>query len=681
MEEEMILKSDPKAVIINETDYDAELKKADELVSKYDSESRFRKNMIGWRGKVVTVWLIVMALFHLYSSTIGMLTTNIQRTYHLGFTMVAIFLLYPARKKSSKTRFSWIDISLAVLSLVVNGYLITNFDNIVRRGARVTELEFFLGILAILLVIEAGRRVLGYGLPILATIFLLYNYFGSYAPGLFAHRGYPVERILQHMYLVPEGIYGVALGVSATFVFLFILFGAFLNESGGAKFFNDLAMSVAGTRPGGPAKVAILASGLLGTINGSSIANTATTGAFTIPLMKKVGYKPHFAGAVEAAASTGGQIMPPVMGAAAFIMAEFLAVPYTFIIKAAIIPAILYYFCIFMSVHFVAKKEGLKGIPKEMLPDIKQVMITRGHLVLPLLAIIFLLIRGFTPVFAAFWGIISVIAVSFLRKETRMTPVKILNALEQGARSALGVAIACALVGFVIGTSSLTGLGLVISNNLVVLAGGSVLLTLVFAMIGCLVLGMGLPTTANYIVTSTIIAPALVRLGILPISAHLFVLYFGIMADVTPPICLAAFTGAGIAGANPLKTGLTATKLAIAAFLLPYVFVYSPQLLLQDVTLIVIIPLIFTSIIGIIAIAGSTMNYLLIDNLLIERIMLLGCGVILVIPGYLSDAVGLLVFLAVVLMQIARRKRVEANLEQATLSKGNDEISVQSNFN
>jgi len=408
---------------------------------------------------------------------------------------------------------------------------------------------------------------------------------------------------------------------------------------------------------GGPAKVAIFASGLLGTINGSSIANTATTGAFTIPLMKKVGYKPYFAGAVEAASSTGGQIMPPVMGAAAFIMSEFLGVSYAWIIKAAIVPAILYYFGIFMSVHLVAKKERLKGLPRDILPDFKTVMKTRGHLVVPIVVVIFLLVTGRTPVFSAFWGTLSVIAVSSLRKETRMGPARILAALEAGARSALGVAIACAIVGFVIGTSSLTGLGLTISNNLVELAGGNVLLTLVLAMIGSLILGMGLPTTANYIVTSTIVAPALVKLGILPIAAHMFVFYFGIIADITPPVCLAAFTGAGIAGASPAKTGLTATKLAIAAFILPYMFVYSPQLLLQDVTLGGMISILATSVIGIACVAGSTMGYFIINDNLLERILLLASGLLMIKPGHTTDIIGFALAGIVVLWQLQRKKR------------------------
>ena len=357
--------------------------------------------------------------------------------------------------------------------------------------------------------------------------------------------------------------------------------------------------------------------------------------------------------------------MPPVMGAAAFIMTEFLGVPYTTVIKAAIIPAILYYFAIFMSVHLVAKKEGLKALPQEMLPNMKLVMKTRGHLLLPLFLIIYLLIKGFTPVFAAFWGIISVIAVSYVNKETRLTFNKILTALEMGARSALGVAIACAIVGFVIGTSSLTGLGLNISNNLVELAGGNLLYTLIFAMTGCLILGMGLPTTANYIVTSTIIAPALVRMGVLPIAAHFFVFYFGIMADVTPPVCLAAFTGAGIAGANPNQTGMTAVKLSIAAFILPYMFIYSPQLLLQNVNFFEVIGLLITSVIGIIALAGSTMNYLIMDNNILERVMFFVGGIMLINPSPMTDAIGIVIIGIGLAMQYFRKKQLEQKPQTA----------------
>ncbi|MEG1604301.1 MAG: TRAP transporter fused permease subunit, partial [Cloacibacillus sp.] len=346
----------------------------------------------------------------------------------------------------------------------------------------------------------------------------------------------------------------------------------FLSQSGGARFFNELALAVAGSSPGGPAKVAVVASGLLGTISGSSVANVATTGAFTIPLMKRVGYPPYYAGAVEACASTGGQLMPPIMGAGAFIMSEFLGVPYLTIAGA-----------IFTNVHIRARKSGLMGLPKDQLPVLGEVMRTDGHLIIPVIVIIATLLLKYTPLRAGFIGVVSVIVVSSMRKNTRMNAAAIFKALEDGARGALGVALACALVGFIVGTSSLTSLGLTISNNIIEIAGGNLLLTLVMAMCACLILGMGLPTTANYIVCSTIIAPALIGMKVLPLAAHIFVFYFGIMADITPPVCLAAFTGAGIAGASPAKTGLTATRIAIASFMLPYCFVYNPMLLLQNI--------------------------------------------------------------------------------------------------
>ena len=646
---------------IKKIEFEVDEKKAEEVVKKYDSESRFRLSS-GWKGKIITIWLIMMALFQIYSTGFSVMTTNIQRTFHLGFALVGIFLLYPASKKSKHNGFTVFDAALAILSLIINGYLILFFNDIVRRGAKVTSLEFIFGVIAILLVLEAGRRVLGNGLPILATVFLIYCYFGKYFPGLFEHRGFSLVRIVQHMYLVPEGIYGVALGVSATFVFLFILFGSFLNESGGAKFFNDLSLAAAGKWSGGPAKVSIFASGLMGTINGSSIANVATTGAFTIPLMKKIGYQPYFAGAVSAASSVGGQIMPPVMGAAAFIMAEMLGVSYGKIILAAIVPAVLYYLGIFMSVHFVAKKDGLKGIPKEMLPNVKELMKKSGHLLFPILLILVLLVSGFTPEFSAIWGTVSVLAFSYIRKETRMDLKKILKALELGAKSALGVAIACAMVGFIIGTSSLTGLGLSISNNIIELAGGNLLFTLFLSMIACLILGMGLPTTANYIVTSTMLAPAIVKLGVLPIAAHFFVFYYGLAADLTPPVCLAAFTGAGIAGANPTKTGFTSTKLAIAAFILPYMFVYSPQLLLQNVNIVQFIPMLISAVVGICAVAGSTMNYFICNDKPIERLLLFAGGLLMIEPKIITTLIGLALLALVVVVQLKRKKSQNSNV-------------------
>ena len=510
---------------------------------------------------------------------------------------------------------------LALAGFVVIGYIALFFNEISRRGANPTTYEIWLGIAAILLIIESGRRVVGNILPCLSLLFLGYCYFGNYVPGIFQIRGYSVSRIIQHMYLTPEGIFGLALGVSATFVIVFIIFGAFLSQSGGARLFNELALAVAGGRPGGPAKVAVVASGLLGTISGSSVANVATTGAFTIPLMKKVGYQPYYAGAVEACASTGGQLMPPIMGAGAFIMSEFLGVAYLTIAGAAIIPAFLYYAAIFTNVHIRARKQGLVGLPKDQLPVLRDVMRSDGHLLIPVIVIIVTLLMKYTPLRAGFIGVLSVIIVSALRKNTRMSISSILKALEEGARGALGVAMACALVGFIVGTSSLTSLGLTVSNNVIELAGGKLILTLIMAMCACIVLGMGLPTTANYIVCSTIIAPALVGMNVIPIAAHLFVFYFGIMADLTPPVCLAAFTGAGIAGASPSKTGITATRIAIASFMLPYCFVYNPMLLLQNVVYWELAVLVISAFMGVMMLAAALEGWCFRNLMLPERIV------------------------------------------------------------
>jgi TRAP transporter 4TM/12TM fusion protein len=451
------------------------------------------------------------------------------------------------------------------------------------------------------------------------------------------------------MYLTQEGIFGVALGVSSTFVFMFILFGAFLSKSGGARFFNDLALAIAGHAPGGPAKVAIVASGLLGTINGSSVANVATTGAFTIPLMKKVGYKPEFAGAVEACASTGGQLMPPIMGAGAFIMSEFLGISYLRIAAAAIVPAFLYYSALFVAVHIRARDRNLQGLSRDLLPKLKVVIQNDGHLVLPLVIIIAMLLNKFTPLAAAFWGIISVVAVSMLRAHTRMGFKDIFDSLEEGARSALGVALACALVGFIVGTSSLTALGLTISNNIIDIARGYLFPTLVLSMVACLVLGMGLPTTANYIVTSTMIAPALIKMGVLPLAAHMFVFYFGIMADLTPPVCLAAFTGAGIAGGNPSATGFTATRIALVAYLIPFSFIYTPVILLEGVAFMPLAILITASLVGVVGIASALQGWMFNRIGYPVRLIILAVSFAAFMPDYRLKVASTVAILSIIL--------------------------------
>jgi len=631
---------------------------AEEAIKKYDKESGFRE-FSGWKKQSMATWLVIFACFQLYTAAFGILPIMLQRSAHLGFVMVAVFLLYPANSGKNNPRLNiFLDIIPCVLSLVVNGYIFLFFDDIANRGAMPTPAEYYLGIIAILLVLEAGRRVMGNILVTLSIFFLIYCLFGEYFPGMFIHKNVSIGRMIQHFYLTPEGIYGIALGVSSTFVVLFIIFGAFLAKSGAGEFFTDFGLALAGRSSGGPAKVAIFSSAFLGTINGSSIANVATTGTFTIPLMKKLGYSPEYAAGVEATASTGGQIMPPIMGAAAFIMAELLNVSYLTIVKAAIVPASLYFFALFVGVHLEAKKRGLKGMSKEQLPILKNVLMKRGHLVLPIIVITVLLINGFTPLYAAFYGIIATIFISYFRKETRLTPKRIIFSLESGARTALSVAIACALVGFIIGTTSLTGLGLVVANNLVNLAHGNTTLTLLLAMFTCLVLGMGLPTTANYIVTATLIAPALFKLGIPLLVAHFFCFQYGITADITPPVCLASYTGAGIAKADKMKTGLIGAQIGIGAFIIPFLFVYSPMLLLIDAEFWPFVIRLTTCVIGLIAFIAGLAGYLIVRSPIYERMLLFISALALLFTTY--DTVhylGLAMFLIILSFQWYRKSR------------------------
>lgn len=612
----------------------------EEVVRKYEAESRFR-NLSGLVGKLVAAICIIMSLFHLYTAGFGVFEAIKQRNIHLTFVLVLSFLMYPSRRSEGSNKVGALDWILVGLSIFAGVYLMVIYDALASRGGVTTPMDIYVGGLLCLLVLEAARRATGKELPIMALIFLAYAIFGNYIPGQFGHRGYSLERIIDHMYLTTEGIYGVALGVSATYIYLFILFGAFLTQTGMAKFFNSLAMSIAGGSPGGPAKVSVFASGMLGTINGSAVANVATTGAFTIPLMKSIGYKPHFAGAVEAVASTGGQIMPPVMGAAAFVMAEFLGTSYSKIMMSAIIPAGLYFLACWMMIHLEARKNDLKGLPKDQLPDLKKVMREYGHLSLPVLAIVALLLYGLTPLYAAFFTILITIAVSHLRRETGITFAGIIHALESGAKGAVGVAMACAVVGFVVGVSSLTSLGLTFGNNILNLSQNNTLITLILTMITMLILGMGLPTTACYIVGATIAAPPLVKLGVEPIVAHFFVFYFACLSNLTPPVCLAAFTAAGIAGAPPYKVGWTSTRLGVAGFLVPFLAVYSPMLMLAGkYTTFSLIAAIVTAIVGVVMLSAALEDWLLRRCAIWERAILLVCSLMLMIPGQFTDVIG-----------------------------------------
>lgn len=641
----------------------------DELMEEYDLETSKLRKLTGPVAKITSIIAIAMSMFQFYTAGFGTLLSAKQRSLHIIFAFTLGFLLYPATKKSKKDKVSIFDFVFIGLTIIVFGYLFVFVEQIANKGTDLTTIDRVFGAIAILITLEVTRRVVGPELPIVSIVFLLYAKFGPYLPGLLAHRGFTVERIISQMYLALEGIMGIPLGVSATFVFMFILFGAFLDKTGVGKFFIDLAFAATGHFKSGPAMTAVLASGLMGSISGSSVANTVTTGAFTIPLMKKTGYKPYFAGAVEATASTGGQIMPPVMGAAAFIMAEFTGFSYLSIVAAAVIPAILYYFAVGTMVHLEASRLGLKGLPREELPKLSKILKSEGYLLIPLIAIIVFLVMQYTPTLSAFAAIIIsiVIAViaSLIKKDNSFGIKEIFGAFEAGAKGAVGVACACACAGMIVGVVTLTGLGLRIAELIVALARGNLLLTLFFTMIASIILGMGLPTTAKYIVLATMAVPALTKLGVNLMAAHLFILYFGVVADITPPVALAAYAGAGIAGSNSMKTGVQAFKLAIAAFIVPYIFAVDPSLILvkeivgnQIVFLpfISALPMIISAVIGIVCLAGAVEGYLLDHCKIYERVLLGVAALLLLKPGLSTDAFGIV---ALAITFITQRNRVK----------------------
>ncbi|MBD5626650.1 MAG: TRAP transporter permease [Desulfovibrio sp.] len=642
-----------------------------EIVAKYDKEATFR-TFRGWLKIFISCVCIVFSGFQLFTAATGLYPPQIQRSIHLGFVLVLIYLLYPAKADGNKHRLNWYDVLLAAAGAAVCGYIIWNYDTIVLDAGPPTELDFIFGCASILLVLEATRRIVGLPITIVAIVFLLYAKFGNLIPGMLGHPGFSLKRIVGHMYLTTEGLFGMPLGVAASFVFLFILFGAFLHSTGLGKFFIDLALGAAGRFVGGPAKVAVLASGFFGTISGSSVANTVSTGTFTIPLMKSVGYRGAFAGAVEAASSTGGQIMPPIMGAAAFIMAQFLGVGYVEIAKAALIPALLYYLAVGFMVHMEAKRLGLKGIPKDRLPKPWHVLRHGGYLLIPIIVLVYLLMQGYTPLKSAYYCIVTTVVISLVANNwkawagagpsgmtvrsslaqcNKLALKDVLMAMENGGRLALGVSAACACTGFVIGVVTLTGVGLKLANAILALSAGSFALTLVLTMFSSIILGMGLPTTAKYIVLATIAAPAIQSFGVPQLAAHLFIMYFGILADLTPPVALAAYAAAGIARAEPNATGFMAVKLAFAGFLIPYIFCYNPALLMIGADTWEIVFIVCTAAVGIAALSFASVGYWLRNLYFWERLILVAAAITLITPGLKTDLIGLGLMAGVYVLQ------------------------------
>lgn len=644
---------------------------AQAVLEKFDRESVTRNPTSQTTKWLIAAIAIAYSLFHLYI-TFNPMAELLQRSIHVAVGAALIFLIYPATKNSSRRSVAWYDWIWVLLSFVTAGYLIYQFDAIAStRGGIANQTDVIFSILTVLVVLESARRITGWILPAFSLLFLAYPFIShmNFMPDRLVTRPYDLGDIFGQLYLKTEGLYSSAIGASVTFIFLFILFGAFLGRSGMGQLFNDLALALAGHKQGGPAKVAVISSGFMGSINGSAVANVVGTGAFTIPLMKRIGYQKEFAGAVEASASVGGQILPPIMGASAFIMAETTGVKYSTIALAAVLPALLYYLGVIMQVHFRAGRRDLKGIPKADLPRVKEVLKERGHMLLPIIALIVLLANNIPVGYAAAYTIAFTIIISWLRPATRMGFNDILDALADGAKQSLSVMAACAAIGVVIGVVNLTSFGSVVTSSIVTLGAGSLFLTLLLTMIASMILGMGLPSIPAYIITATMAAPALAAFDVPILVAHMFVFYFGIFANITPPVALAAFAGAGISGGDPMKTGWQSLKLALAGFIVPFMFVYNPNMLMIDVADAAVTAKEFlrpawhtiamvsaTSIIGVIALSAAVEGYLKTTMNTWQRIVMAVGAFCLIVPEMMTDIIGLCIVAAMFILNLRQAK-------------------------
>jgi len=613
--------------------------KQQEILEKFDKESKTRKFENALMEKAI-YWIAVMiSMYHFITSYIGYPATHKHRALHVAMMLFLTFFLYPARSKSSRKKAHWYDYLFAALSLSVAVYVWVDYVGFINRMGMPNTLDIIMGTILVVMVLEASRRISGWPLVFLSLLFIAYGLFGQNMPGIFAHRGYNWTKLINHIFINTEGIYGTSVNVAASYIFLFILFGSIMNKSGMGQFFNDIALALAGHTKGGPAKVAVIASGFLGSINGSAVANVVTTGAFTIPLMKKTGYSKEFAGSVEASASVGGQLLPPIMGAAAFIMAEMLGIKYGVIVISAAIPALMYYFGIIVQVQLRASKK-------------------RGHLILPIIFLLYMLLfSGRTVIFSAFLTILVTIAVSMIKKETRMSAKDIIDAFNEGAKSTVSVAIACAVVGIIIGIVSLTGFGLNMANAIIQIGKSNLLATLFLTMVTCMILGMGLPSIPAYLITATMAAPALIQLGIPALAAHMFVFYYAMFANLTPPVALASFAAAGISGGDPMKTGYQSVRLALAGFIVPYMFVYNNSLLLIDTTPLLAIRVVITSLIGVFMIGIATEGYFLTPISKIFRVIVFAGSLMMITESLYQDIIGLGIFVLIIVAQKIKVKK------------------------
>ncbi len=625
------------------------------IMRKYDRESNTRI-WEGWQKIVVDIIMAAFSLYCIYSTLTTRAAIEVRLTAFMGCIIVLGFLTYPASKKHVKVNsLPWYDIVLMVLGAAAFFYYCFTYDTLsveLTSPIRMTMTYNIIGIIGLLVLAELCRRCVGLPILCVAGALLIYT-FAS---------GQSLNAVIHSLFYSTQGVLSTPVNVCAKFIVVFIIFGAFLERTGIANFFIDLANSVAGSASGGPAKVAVVASALEGMVSGSSVANTVGSGSITIPMMKKTGYRPEFAGAVEAAASTGGQIMPPIMGAAAFLMTEYVNEPYGEIAVRAILPAVLYFLGIFIAVHLEAKKSGLKGIPRSELPRFSQ-LIKKVYLLAPLVILVYLVTSNTNTIqVSASIAIIVAIVASLFDKDNRITPKRFFEAMAAGARGTITVAVACGIAGIIAGCITVTGLGSRLISAVINLSGGSVMIGLVLTMICCIILGMGVPTTANYCIMATTCAPILVELGVDLVAAHFFVFYFGIVADITPPVALAAYAGSAIAKSNPMKTGVQATKLAIGAFIVPYVFAMSPEMLFIGASVGDIILICITAVLGMFGVAVAMNGFLYVKLNVLFRVAFMAGGLLLLVPGIETDIAGFVILAALTVGMRAIKKRKEANL-------------------
>ncbi|HPY44759.1 MAG TPA: TRAP transporter fused permease subunit [Sphaerochaeta sp.] len=640
--------------------------KARKLLEEKEADSKLR-SYPGVFGHAVTVLFIIWSIFQLYATTIGKIDAMRLRTWHLLFLLMFTFLLFPTYKTEPLKRkappvWDWLLLGLTFFSV---GYLLLYYTTVAKRGGYLNKTDLVVAFILLAVIFEAGRRACR-SLMYLGLIFLLYNFLGRFIPGDLGHVGFSLKRVLSHMVWGSQGVFGVGIGVSATYIFLFVLFGAYLKYSGFSQFINDVSLTLVGRSAGGPAKVAVIASALMGMINGSAIANVATTGTITIPMMKKTGYKKEFAAAVEAVASTGGQFTPPIMGAVGFVMAEFMGVSYTKVLVAAAIPAFLYYLSLLFAVHFEAKRLGLSGLSKENIPDALEVFKKQGHLLIPLIVLLVLLGIGYTPLFAAVISIFATVGASWLRKETRMDWRTIVQATVEGARSSITVGMSCVIIGVIIGTVSLTGLGLSFGFVILRIVGeGQLFLGGLMVMIMSTVLGMGVPGVAAYVIVSAVSVPVLIQTGAIPMAAHMFCLIYACLSNITPPVAMSSYVASGIADSNQTKTSLIAVKLGLTGFILPFFFLNNPILLIgstPDVSVLVTIRAVITSSIGAVALSAGLQGYLLRNLAIIERGLLIISGLLFIEPGLITDLIATGILITLLLLQYFQTYRMKERI-------------------